>query len=595
MKRAVWVLVLVLLLTGCTSAPSQNTTAPTYSTAPSTVPSQPASTELSGMSLHANTDDFFSKRDYNTTVSGGIAITLDGTAIHCSGGGVTVTGSTVTITQEGIYLLTGTLTNGSIRVNTDKQSKVQLVLQNVSIHSENAVPICILQADKTFVTLVGSNRLTCGSSLSAAPEGADAPLFSKDDLTVNGSGSLTVESPNGHGIVSKNDLIITGGTFQVTAAKHGIAADDRLCIAAGSFTVSSGKDALRADTEEADLGLVYIRDGQFALTAEGDGISASSTLQIDGGVFAITTGGGSINGEEHTDDMFGGPGGWPGSGGPGDRSNSPPSSTGNTQNTAESDSVSCKGLKSGTDMLVRAGNFTMNCADDAIHGKGNVTLLGGSFAIATGDDALHADAQLTVGGGTLTITESYEGMEAQSIRILGGEITLKASDDGLNAAGGNDQSGFGGRPGDMFAADPNSSITVSGGTLFVDAAGDGIDSNGDLTVTGGYVVVEGPTSGGNGPLDYGGSAVISGGTLIVTGSVQMAQPIQPQGQGALNLSVGNQPAGTTVTVSDTDGSTVLSFTPAKSFACVIISTPKLVSGQTYHLTIGTASGDVTAD
>jgi hypothetical protein len=188
------------------------------------------------MNLHADTDELFSKRDYDATYSGGTTVTLDGTTIRCTGSGVTVSGNTATITQAGTYILTGTLTNGSIRVDTDKQSKVQLVLQDASIHSENSVPLCILQADKTFVTLVGSNRLSCGSSLSAAPEGADAPLFSKDDLTLNGSGSLTVESPIGHGIVSKNDLTVTDGTYHITAAKHGMSADDSLCIASGSFT-----------------------------------------------------------------------------------------------------------------------------------------------------------------------------------------------------------------------------------------------------------------------------------------------------------------------------------------------------------------------
>ena len=601
MKRAVWILVLALLLTGCTAAPSEST--PTGGNVPATVPTptQPDLSQFSGMNLHADTDALFSKRDYDATYSGDTTVTLDGTIIRCTGSGVTVSGNTATITQAGTYILTGTLTNGSIRVDTDKQSKVQLVLQDASIHSANSVPLCILQADKTFVTLVGSNRLSCGSSLSAAPEGADAPLFSKDDLTLNGSGSLTVESPIGHGIVSKNDLTVTDGTYHITAAKHGISADDSLCIASGSFTVASGKDALRCDTEEADLGFVYIRGGQFALTADGDGISATSTLQIDGGVFAIMTGGGSDNGKEHTEDMPGGPGwmggqtGRPGPGGPIGGPGTPPSPGGNHQSSSESDSVSCKGLKADGDILVRAGNFSMNCADDAIHGKKNVTLLGDSFAIATGDDALHADAQLTIGGGAIAISQSYEGMEAQSIRILGGEITLKSSDDGLNAAGGNDGSGNGEGTADMFGVAGSNSIEISGGTLFVDAGGDGMDSNGNLFFSGGYVVVEGPTNGGNGPLDYGGSAIISGGTLIVTGSIQMAQPIRPKGQGALNLSVGNQAAGTTVTVTDSEGNTVITFTPGKSFACVIVSTPGLVSGQTYHVAIGATTGEIAAD
>jgi len=595
MKRVLlWFLALVLLLTGCTQTPNDISTSPEVTTVPTVEPDSP---DFSQMTLHANPDELFSKRDYDASVSGGTQIVLNGTAIQCTGTGVTVSGSTATITQEGTYILSGNLTNGSIRVDTDKNTKVQLVLDNVRIHSETSAPICILQADKVFVTLVGSSELTCGSSFAASSDGIDGALFSKDDLTINGSGSLCIKSPGGHGIVSKNDLTITDGSITVTAAKHGIVADDSLCIASGNFVITAGKDALQADSSEEGLGFVYIRGGQFQLDAVGDGISATSTLQIDGGVFQVTTGGGSSNGETHTDDMFGYPGGVggfggrPGFGGPGNQS--PPQQ--NTED-AETDSVSSKGLKAGGDLLIRAGDFTLNCADDALHSKANATVIGGNCQVRTGDDAFHAASTLTVSGGTLTVTESYEGMEAQSIHIHGGTITLKTSDDGLNAAGGNDQSGFQGRPGgDMFISDPNCSITVTGGVLKVDASGDGIDSNGNLIFTGGYTVVEGPTGGGNGPLDYGGTAVISGGTLVVTGSVQMAQPIQPEGQGALNVRVNNQSAGTDVTITDAEGNVVLTFTPAKAFACVIVSTPKLISGQTYHLVAGNASGDVQAD
>ncbi len=586
MKYAAIFLTIALLLTGCSQTPGTST-APSQNTSVSTEPSQSTATQP----ILPDTDALFSDRDFDTSVSGGTEIILDGSTIRCTGSGVTVSGNTATITEEGTYILTGQLQNGSIRIDTDKQSKVQLVLRDAAIHCSTSAPICVLQADKVFLTLEGSNELSNGGSFESSEEGVDAVLFSQDDLTINGSGSMTIRSPGGHGIVAKDELTITGGDFSITAAKHGIDASDSLCIASGSFLIQSGKDALRSDSNEEGMGFVYIRSGEFELDATGDGISASNTLQIDGGVYHLTTGGGSENGEVHTEDLFG-PGGMgggrPGMGRPGDM---PSSST----TTSTDSSTSSKALKAGSNMLLLGGSFTINSSDDALHGNSDVTIANGTLTIATGDDAIHADATLTISGGIVHITESYEGMEAQSIRILGGETTLKASDDGLNAAGGNDQSGFGGRPGDHFAAASDSAIEITGGSLFVDADGDGIDSNGSLTVTGGYTVVEGPTNGGNGPLDYGGSATISGGTLIVTGSVQMAQAIHPNGQGALNLSVGNQNAHTVVTIADGDGNTVLTFTPGKAFACVIVSTPQLVSGQTYHVTVGSVAGDVTAD
>ena len=263
--------------------------------------------------------------------------------------------------------------------------------------------------------------------------------------------------------------------------------------------------------------------------------------------------------------------------------------------TAE-DSTSIKGIKAATQLLINGGTFTIDSADDALHANGDLTVNGGSFTIATGDDGFHADAALTVAGGTVTITKSYEGLEGLSITLSGGDITLKASDDGLNAAGGNDQSGFGGfRGGDMFAADPDSFIVISSGRLFVDADGDGIDSNGDLTVTGGYTLVEGPVNGGNGPLDYGGTASISGGTLMVTGSIQMAQSITPNGQGVLGISVGNQSGGTAWELLDGSGNVILSGTPAKAYSCIILSCPKIISGETYTLKVGTVSGEIEAD
>ena len=142
---------------------------------------------------------------------------------------------------------------------------------------------------------------------------------------------------------------------------------------------------------------------------------------------------------------------------------------------------------------------------------------GGTFEIKTGDDGAHADGNTTVSGGTLNITECYEGLEGATVDITGGEIHIVASDDGINAAGGNDQSGFGPWQ-DAFSGSSEYYINISGGVIYIDASGDGIDSNGDLTVTGGEIYIDGPTSDGDGALDYDGTGTITGGTLVAVGS-----------------------------------------------------------------------------
>ncbi len=197
-----------------------------------------------------------------------------------------------------------------ILINTDKKKKVQLYLDNTDIHSETSAPIYVLQADKVFITLApdSENTLSNGGSFVAIDENnIDAVIFSKEDLTLNGSGSLTINSPAGHGIVSKDELTFTSGTYHISSASHAVNGKDNLCIANAIFNIESGKDGLRADhDDDASLGFVYIQSGTFAITAEGDGVSASSTLQIDDGTFDIVSGGGSENGDKQTSDSWGG-------------------------------------------------------------------------------------------------------------------------------------------------------------------------------------------------------------------------------------------------------------------------------------------------
>jgi len=590
--------VLSLLLTACGSDSAVQGSVPQEASAPGSTPTV----------TMPDVSSLFTDRDYRTDYTLDTTITLSGSTASVDGKGAAVSGSTITITDEGVYLITGTLENGMIIVDTDKQSKVQLVLDGAQIQSNTSAAVYVRQADKVFITTAqdSQNILSNGGTFEAIDENnIDAAIFSKDDLTLNGSGSLTVTSPAGHGIVSKDELTVTGGSYHIQAAAHGLNGKDNVCVDGSVLTIHAGKDGIQADNDaDAALGFVYIASGSLQIEAEGDGISASSCVCIDGGSFDILTGGGSVNGEVHTSDNWGHMGGMrPGNiggrpggmGGKGDRVPDNIGSTGTAETTAE-DSTSIKGIKAATVLLINDGSFTIDSADDALHSNGDLTVNGGIFSVSSGDDGLHADAALRISAGTITITESYEGLEGLSITLSGADVTLKASDDGLNAAGGNDQSGFGGsRGGDRFAANADSFILISGGTLFVDASGDGIDSNGNLTVTGGYTIVEGPTGGGNGPLDYAGSASISGGTLIVTGSIQMAQSITADGQGVLGLSVGNQTGGTAWKLLDTQGNVILFGQPAKAYSCLVISCPDMISGETYTIQVGDISGQMTAE
>ena len=458
---------------------------------------------------------------------------------------ITLNGESVTIAGEGVYVLSGEIADGSVTVNAGDSDKVQLVLSGVSITSSDSAAILVENADKVFITLAEGTENTLKSE-GFTGDDVDAVVFSRDDLTFNGEGSLTVTSPAGHGIVGKDDLKFASGAYTITAESRGIDANDSVRFAGGSYNISSGKDAIRAKhSSDADKGYVIIFDGSFALTS----------------------GGGAASGQQHTDSWGR------------DRQAS----------ASESDSVSRKGVKASGDLTVLGGSFTIDSADDAFHTDADLTVSGGSMTIASGDDGFHADDALTISGGDIAVTRSYEGIEGTAITISGGNISVTASDDGLNAAGGSDGSGFGFN--DMFASDGVSSITISGGTLHVNGSGDGIDSNGDLTVSGGAVVVSGPLNGGNGALDYAGTGSITGGTLIAASSVGMAQNF---GNGSTQVSamVDLSGQGGEITVTDSDGKAILSGTVDKSFGCVVVSSPDMAVGQTYTVTCGGGSATV---
>ncbi len=623
------------------------------------------SADGSGQTDFSQTDaDLFTDRDYETDYdeSSSVRIELNGSTAEADSDSVQISGSTITITEEATYMISGTLDDGMIIVDAPDTAKIQLVFDGADINSETGAALYILKADKVFVTLAqgSENTLSNGGTFTAIDDSnIDAAFFSRQDLTLNGSGSLTVTSPAGHGIVSNDDLVITGGTYTVSCASHGLKANDSVRITGETaLALYAGKDGIHAENDEdATLGFVYISDGTLEIEAEGDGISAGAYMQIADGTFQITAGGGSENASSESSDSWGEwgdgapgqPGGHGGAGGGGMRGTDPGSSGGNggapdqsipdqgngdrgnsgigesaetltfTRSLTASDSeesadaqddssTSMKGIKSDGDMMISGGSFTIDSADDSVHSNASVTVTGGSFEIASGDDAFHGDDTLTVSGGTINITESYEGLEALYVIIQDGDITVVSADDGLNAAGGTDSSGtaggrdgmfgggggMGGEPGGGMSSGSDGSIEISGGNLHITASGDGIDANGSLTISGGYTVVAGPTQGDTATLDYDTTAEITGGTFIGTGAAGMAQTFSDSRQGVIAVNVGEQAAGTGITLTDQSGNEIISCTPELSFAVVILSSPDITSGETYTLTAGEVSGEFEA-
>ena len=504
----------LLILSGCGAQnTAQNTVQDTSNTDTETVSSE----NITATTISAiDTSSVFSDRDLAGTYdeSEAIPITLNGDSASCDSSSVVIDGSTITITAEGIYLISGTLNDGQIIVNAGDTDKVQLVLAGTDITSTTSAAIYALEADKVFVTLAEGmeNTLTNGGEYVAIDDNnIDAVIFAKTDLTLNGFGSLTIDAQAGHGVVSKDDLVITGGSYTITAASHGLDGKDSVAIADGTFAITSGKDGIHAEnSDDTSLGWLYIQDGSFNITSQGDAISAQGALQIDSGTFDLYTGEGSASVEMTSSDQFGGGqrGGWT------NQTTAPDTQTTSTTQTEE-DSTSQKGIKGESTYAINGGTFNIDSADDCLHAGGEMVIAAGEFTLNSGDDAVHCDDALTIQSGTFTIPYCYEGIEGLSIAIEDGMFDITSNDDGLNAAGGADSSGFGGfgnRQQDTFAASSDSFILINGGTFTVVSTGDCVDSNGSLTINGGTLNLTCNGS-GNTAIDCDGTYTNNGGDV----------------------------------------------------------------------------------
>lgn len=480
---------------------------------------------------------------------------------------------TVKITAEGTYVVSGE--HESITVSAPDTAKVRIILKNATVSNTSGPAIYIEKADKVFITACEGtvNTLSDGTSYTGdfKDTNVDGAIFSKTDLTLNGVGTLNITGNCKCGVVSKDDLIICGLNLTVKSTGCALEGKDCVKIKDAAITVSAGGDGIRStNTEKSNKGFVYIETGNIDITSGNDGMQAATVLKAANGSIKITAGGGAAD----TKQNFGG--------------RNMPGFGGKTQTTDDEEST--KGLKTGSLILIDEGGFEVSSKEDSFHSNGDIEINGGSFTAAAGEDGFHADNNLIINGGSITVSQSYEGLEGQKVTVTGGNIDITASDDGINAAGSSSSSSTGGRPG---SSDSNALITIGGGYIVVNASGDGIDSNGNIVISGGTLFVSGPADNGNGAFDYGGEATVSGGTVIFCGSSGMAQGFSDKSEQASFMYTldSSASAGSSVALTDENGNVLASFIPAKQYNNVVISTPSLKNGSSYKLVIGgTVSG-----
>lgn len=398
--------------------------------------------------------------------------------------GYEIDGTDVSITAAGTYVFSGDCDNGSITVKKGVTG-VTIVLNGLTLTNDDSAAITLNKTAEAELVAAAGTTNTVADTEGPSDENAAIKVKSGAALAIGGTGTLTVDGNAKNGIKGAADTVITVAEVKlnINAADDGLSCDDELNITGGTLSITAGGDAVKAspDTGEnpdtTSLGNVTISGGTLTLSAAEDGIQADGDLTISGGTFHVKTNGG------HTTALT-------------------------------DDSASCKGFKAGGALTVTGGTLTVDSADDALHASTDVTISGGTLTLATGDDGVHADNDLVIGtkGASSTstprinITASYEGLEGTTVTVYSGDIDVAASDDGVNAA----NSTLGERS-DKYA------INIAGGDLYIDAGSDGLDSNNDISMTGGKVEVYGADAMMDAAIDYDGTFTLSGGTLFGAG------------------------------------------------------------------------------
>jgi len=511
--------------------------------------------------------------DYYTDYVGSspVKINLMGDYADTSSKDVKMDGSCITILGGGVYVLSGTLNAGSVIIDSANGAEVRIILNGVNITSSDNSPVYVRQSAKTVISLVDgtANTLTDNSDVGGA-------IYSKDDLVINGSGSLAVNANFTDGIKANDTLKITNGNIEINAVDDGINANNYFMAINTSIAVNSGGDAVKCEHAEEEKGFIAFEESKISVTSGGDGVCASSGLYLNNTDVNITSGGGSKNAVKKQND-FRGFGRF---------------MEDNSSDTE--DTPSTKAIKAGTNLVINGGNFNLDSAEDAIHSDKDATVNSGVFEILSGDDAVHAEINLDIAPQTMNIKDCYEGLEGAYITINGGEISIVSKDDAINASGENSNGGMMMPPGSFDGEEKSSEediwLTVNGGHVYVETSGDGFDSNGSALINGGYLEIYGPENSGNGSVDVGDGGyvlIMNGGKLFAVGSSGMAEhPVKSSKQQSLTFYLDeNYDAGSTIKITDGAGDEIISGTSGKRFNWVCVSDETLTEGETYTLVI----------
>lgn len=520
-------------------------------------------------------------------ISDANVITLSGDSAQVTGNGAYAYDGGVVISSTGVYVISGTLDDGSITVDADDAAKIWLYFNDVNITCQDNAALIIENADKVFLTLAeGQDSVLMSGSeyeTSAAEAGIDGVIYARDDLTINGAGSLTISGGPAHGITANDDLVITGGNLTVTSAKDAIHVNDSLRMTKAVMTLNAGDDAIQVDNEG---GYIYIESGEFDITAVDEGIAAEGQITIDGGDFKIAVGTGQGSHGIKSGDTV-------------------------TVNDGTIDITSCYEGIQASYIDITGGDITINSVDDGINassGDGGFGMgfgMGGPGMGGTGGQGMRQRGSYNASD--TETTETGEASEGEKPEL--GEMPEGEMPEGEKPEFGETPEGEQPQSGDTSDEDMSTVETpwihISGGTLTIlndsgrDA--DGIDSNGDIIITGGTIRVSLTGDGGNNAIDCatenGGVCEISGGNIIACGSSQMAEGFgssSTQCSVLYNLQTGAE-AGTTLTLRDSDGNVLMSYEVPNAFTSVNISCPEMELGETYTISVGETEETVTLE
>ncbi|MCD8069650.1 MAG: carbohydrate-binding domain-containing protein [Lachnospiraceae bacterium] len=484
-----------------------------------------------------------------------------------------VTDSDVVITSSGTYILSGSYQ--SIYIRAGATDVVQLVLDNAVIVSNEEPAILAQSAQALYITLASGTENYLSDSgeyqLTGTNVNADGTIFSRVPLIINGSGTLNVEGNYSKAIVSKDSLTILDGTLNVQSTDSALDGKDCVKIYGGTLNITAGADGIRStNSRYSNKGFVYIAGGTIRIASGNDGIQAESVAWIAGGSITVTSGGGSstISNTDRGPGMFG--------------------FEEYREEQDDSDAESTKGIKAGKLVYLTGGDLILDCLDDAIHSNGSVLVAEGSVEISTNDDAIHAENVLMMNSGSVVVAQCYEGFEALYIEINNGTVNINAVDDGVNATDGSITSVvFSWINTNLFHLDNYILLKINGGYTYVCAQGDGLDSNGDIIINGGTVLVSTASSGEDIAIDVDGKSAINGGTVIAAGASSMDEEIsESTGQSVLLYYCDSGTQEESITILNEEGSVILYFEPAQSYSTFTFSSPVLESGDTVTVLFG---------